>query len=79
MTISRKGMQKRGPFAYVHPMKGKFLRGFVDYMIDIANEKGLFNGGIVLVKPIPFGSWSNSSSRTKLYGFCAGGWTHSPQ
>lgn len=36
--------------------EGNFLRAFVDYMIDIANEKGGFNGDIVLVKPIEFGS-----------------------
>ena len=45
-----------------HPVKvlqfgeGNFLRAFVDYMIDIANEKTDFDGGIVLVKPIPSGS-----------------------
>ncbi len=36
--------------------EGNFLRAFVDYMIDIANEKGMFDGDIVLVKPIEFGS-----------------------
>lgn len=36
--------------------EGNFLRAFVDYMIDIANESGEFNGDIVLVKPIEFGS-----------------------
>ena len=36
--------------------EGNFLRAFVDYMIDIANEKTDFNGSVVLVKPIPFGS-----------------------
>ena len=36
--------------------EGNFLRAFVDYMIDIANENGNFNGDIVLVKPIEFGS-----------------------
>ncbi len=36
--------------------EGNFLRAFVDYMIDIVNEKADFNGGIVLVKPISFGS-----------------------
>lgn len=36
--------------------EGNFLRAFVDYMIDIANEKGDFNGDIVLVKPIEFGN-----------------------
>lgn len=36
--------------------EGNFLRAFVDYFIDIANEKTDFNGAVVLVKPIPFGS-----------------------
>jgi len=36
--------------------EGNFLRAFVDYMIDIANERGEFDGDIVLVKPIEFGS-----------------------
>lgn len=36
--------------------EGNFLRAFVDYMIDIANEKGEFDGDIVLVKPITFGT-----------------------
>lgn len=31
--------------------EGNFLRGFVDYMIDIANEQGIFDGNIVMVKP----------------------------
>jgi tagaturonate reductase len=36
--------------------EGNFLRAFVDYMIDIANEQGKFDGDIVLVKPIEFGT-----------------------
>ena len=45
-----------------HPVKvlqfgeGNFLRAFVDYFIDIANEKADFNGSVVLVKPISIGS-----------------------
>ncbi|MBO4415512.1 MAG: tagaturonate reductase [Lachnospiraceae bacterium] len=35
--------------------EGNFLRAFVDYMIDIMNERGTFDGDIVLVKPIEFG------------------------
>lgn len=44
-----------------HPVKvlqfgeGNFLRAFVDYFIDIANEKAGFDGSIVLVKPIEMG------------------------
>ena len=39
--------------------EGNFLRAFVDYMIDIANENGKFNGDVVIVKPIEFGSLDN--------------------
>lgn len=36
--------------------EGNFLRAFADYMIDVANERKVFNGNIVLVKPIAYGS-----------------------
>ena len=36
--------------------EGNFLRAFVDYFIDIANEKTDFNGSIALVKPINIGT-----------------------
>lgn len=32
--------------------EGNFLRGFVDWMINGANEKGLFNGRVVVVQPL---------------------------
>ena len=50
--------KKDRPVKVVQFGEGNFLRGFVDYMIDIANEKGVFNGDIVLIKPIEFGSLS---------------------
>lgn len=47
--------------------EGNFLRGFVDYMIDIANEKGEFDGDIVLVKPIEFGTLDRFRSQECQY------------
>ena len=47
------------PVKVVQFGEGNFLRGFVDYMIDIANEQGKFDGSIVLIKPIEFGSLEN--------------------
>lgn len=44
------------PVKVVQFGEGNFLRGFVDYMIDIANEKELFDGSVVLIKPIEFGN-----------------------
>ncbi|MCL2617498.1 MAG: tagaturonate reductase [Defluviitaleaceae bacterium] len=35
--------------------EGNFLRAFADYMIDVANEKGVFCGGVAVVKPISSG------------------------
>ncbi len=32
--------------------EGNFLRAFVDYMIDVANEAGVYDGSAVLVQPI---------------------------
>ncbi len=48
--------KKERPVRVVQFGEGNFLRGFVDYMIDIANESGKFDGDIVLIKPIEFGS-----------------------
>lgn len=44
-----------------HPIRvaqfgtGNFLRAFADYMIDAANEKGCFDGDVVMVKQVPGG------------------------
>ena len=39
--IQEKGVEKVMQFG-----EGNFLRAFVDYMIDIANEKGVFDGSV---------------------------------
>lgn len=55
--ISRKMTGKvERPIRVMQYGEGNFLRAFVDYMIDIANENGVFNGDVVIVKPIEFGS-----------------------
>lgn len=55
LSKSKTGKKER-PVKVLQFGEGNFLRGFVDYMIDIANEKGDFDGDIVLVKPIEFGT-----------------------
>lgn len=35
--------------------EGNFLRGFVDWMVDECNRKGLFRGGIAVTQPRPSG------------------------
>ena len=58
MEILNKTMtgKKERPIKVVQFGEGNFLRAFVDYMIDIANEQGKFDGDIVLIKPIEFGN-----------------------
>ncbi len=61
MEVLNKAMtgKKERPVKVVQFGEGNFLRAFVDYAIDIANEKGRFDGDIVLIKPIEFGSTEN--------------------
>lgn len=47
--------------------EGNFLRAFVDYMIDILNEKTDFNGSIAILKPIEFGSVEQFKKQNGLY------------
>lgn len=47
---------KERPIKVVQFGEGNFLRGFVDEMIDIANEKGVFDGNVVMIKPKAFGN-----------------------
>ena len=47
--------------------EGNFLRGFVDYMVDVANEKGVFNGDIAIVKPISFGNLDRFHNQDNIY------------
>lgn len=58
MNILNKSISKAKdrPVKVLQFGEGNFLRGFVDYMIDVANEKGVFDGSVVLVKPIAFGN-----------------------
>lgn len=66
-AIQDQVVRKHRPIRVVQFGEGNFLRGFVDYMIDIANEKGLMDAGIALVKPISFGSLAQFPKQDNLY------------
>ena len=59
--------KKDRPVKVVQFGEGNFLRAFVDYMIDIANENGCFDGDVVIVKPIEFGSLENFKKQECQY------------
>ncbi|RBP13880.1 tagaturonate reductase [Roseiarcus fermentans] len=46
---------------------GVFLRGFVDWMIDVANEKGIFDGGVAIAKARPGGLGHQLEAQETLY------------
>ena len=67
MNIKKMTAKNDYPIKVVQFGEGNFLRAFVDYFIDIANEKGVFGGGIAIVKPISFGSLDAFREQNNLY------------
>jgi tagaturonate reductase len=65
--------RKPRPIRVLQYGEGNFLRAFVDYMIDIANEKGLFDGDVAVVKPIVYGSLEAFGRQDNLYTVCLRG------
>ena len=47
--------------------EGNFLRAFVDWMIGRMNARGLFNGSVVVVQPIPQGMVDKINEQDGLY------------
>ena len=67
-NLNSKMIQKtERPIKVIQFGEGNFLRAFVDYMIDVANEAGVFDGSIAIVKPISFGSLEMFEKQDNLY------------
>ncbi|GGK85628.1 tagaturonate reductase [Rufibacter glacialis] len=47
--------------------EGNFLRGFVDWMIDLLNEKTDFNGGVEIIQPLDKGIYKLLNQQDGLY------------
>lgn len=47
--------------------EGNFLRAFVDYFVDVLNEKSDFNSKIVLIQPIAYGLTDKINAQEGLY------------
>jgi tagaturonate reductase len=50
-TIKEFYKKPQNPIKVIQFGEGNFMRGFIDYLIDVSNEKGLFQGDVVVVKP----------------------------
>ena len=58
---------KNAPEKIMQFGEGNFLRAFVDYFVDIANEKAGFNAKVVLVQPIALGLSDIINKQEGLY------------
>ena len=47
--------------------EGNFLRAFVDWMIDKANQQGAFDGSVVVCQPIPQGATKQLAAQDCVY------------
>lgn len=47
--------------------EGNFLRAFVDYMLQVANEKGVMDSNVVVVQPLPSGRVKELAKQDGLY------------
>ncbi len=65
--VSKIQNRKALPIRLVQFGEGNFLRAFVDYMVDRANEAGIMDCGIAVVKPIEFGSLERFEKQDNLY------------
>jgi tagaturonate reductase len=72
LNVAKTGKKHR-PIKVLQFGEGNFLRAFVDYFIDIANEKGKFDGDIVLVKPIESGNLDLFHAQDCQYTVCLRG------
>jgi tagaturonate reductase len=55
------------PIKVVQYGGGNFLRAFVDYFFDLANEKGLFNGSVAIVESLEFSNVDRFKSQDCQY------------
>lgn len=58
---------KDAPIKVLQFGEGNFMRAFVDYFFDIANEKAGFNGKVALVQPISMGLTDLVNKQEGLY------------
>ncbi len=47
--------------------EGNFLRAFADYLVDVMNEKGLFDGSVVICQPIKTGLCDLINKQNGIY------------
>ena len=65
--------RKQRPLRALQFGEGNFLRAFVDYMLDIANEKEVTDIGVAIIKPIAIGGLDAFHRQDHLFTVCLRG------
>ena len=60
-TIQETVVKQERPVKVLQFGEGNFLRAFVDWIIDQLNEKGNFNGDVVMIQPLANGMGDRKS------------------
>ncbi|QHL86740.1 tagaturonate reductase [Nibribacter ruber] len=60
-------ISEQRPVKVIQFGEGNFLRGFVDWMIDILNEKTDFNGAVEIIQPLDKGIYKLINGQDGLY------------
>src|SRR5690349_8219335 len=67
LNRSTTGLAKNRPVRVLQFGEGNFLRAFVDWTIDILNEKTDFNGAVEIIQPISKGMAAMVNDQDGLY------------
>lgn len=65
--IRSRAKRRSAPIRVLQFGEGNFLRAFVDYMIDVSNEEGTFDGQVAIVKPTSRGTLDTFRRQNNLY------------
>jgi tagaturonate reductase len=65
--LTRIDTKNQFPIKVIQFGEGNFLRAFVDWMVDVLNEKSDFAGSIAIVQPLPMGMVDMMKNQDGLY------------
>ena len=66
-NVSETVSKKERPVRILQFGEGNFLRAFVDWIVDLLNEKGDFNGDVMMVQPLKAGMGEMINSQNGVY------------
>lgn len=67
MLINQKISKQKRDIRLIQFGEGNFLRGFADVMIDMANQQGVTDIGVAVVKPIAYGDLTQLHKQQGIY------------